>query len=101
MTPTIILQILFGAYVIATATFLISDNRAPKSSFAWMLLFIVLPIFGVLVYLFVGRGYKAFVRKFRVTEQDAPDQLQDGRSWRQEDQVDPAFRQAFTGRGAV
>jgi cardiolipin synthase len=77
MTPTIILQILFGAYVIATATFLISENRAPKSSFAWMLLFIVLPGLGVLVYLFVGRGYKAFVRKFRVTEQDAPAQLQD------------------------
>jgi cardiolipin synthase len=37
-----------------------------------MLLFIVLPVFGLVIYFFIGRGYKAFVRKFRVREQNAP-----------------------------
>lgn len=72
MSETIILQFLFGAYVVVVSVFLISENRAPKSSFAWMLLFIVLPVFGLVIYLFVGRGYKAFVRKFQVKEQCAP-----------------------------
>jgi cardiolipin synthase len=72
MSTTIILQIMFGAYVVFVSVFLISENRAPKSSFAWMLLFILLPGLGLLIYLFFGRGYKAFVRKFKVKEQDAP-----------------------------
>ncbi len=72
MSATTLLQIMFGAYVVFVSIFLISENRAPKSSFAWMLLFIVLPGLGLLIYLFVGRGYKAFVRKFQGKEQDAP-----------------------------
>lgn len=72
MSETIILQFLFGAYVVIVSVFLISENRAPKSSFAWMLLFIILPGLGLIIYLFVGRGYKAFVRKFQVKEQCAP-----------------------------
>jgi cardiolipin synthase len=72
MSATILLQIMFGAYVVFVSIFLISENRAPKSSFAWMLLFIVLPGLGLVIYLFVGRGYKAFVRKFQGKEQDAP-----------------------------
>ncbi|AGI69066.1 cardiolipin synthetase Cls [Octadecabacter antarcticus 307] len=73
-TPTL-LQFVFGAYVVVVSIFLISENRAPKSSFAWMLLFIILPGLGLVIYLFVGRGYKAFVRKFQVKEQDAPAQI--------------------------
>jgi cardiolipin synthase len=72
MSATTLLQILFGAYVAFVSIFLISENRAPKLSFAWMLLFIVMPGLGLLIYLFVWRGYKAFVRKFQGKEQDAP-----------------------------
>lgn len=72
MSIAIILQILFGAYLVLVTAFLISENRAPKSTFAWMLLFIVLPVFGLVIYLFVGRGYKAFARQFHLKEQDAP-----------------------------
>ncbi len=45
MSATIVLQIMFGAYLVVVSVFLISENRAPKSSFTWMLLFIVLPVF--------------------------------------------------------
>ena len=76
MTTSQILEISFGFYAVSVAIFLISENRAPKSSFAWMLLFIVLPGLGLAVYLFLGRGHEAFVRRFRVTEQDAPVQMQ-------------------------
>ena len=72
MFDTIILQFMFGAYVVIVSVFLISEDRAPKSSFAWMLLFIVLPGLALVIYLFVGRGYRAFVRKFKVKVQDAP-----------------------------
>lgn len=72
MSTTIIPQILFGAYVVVVSVFLISENRSPKSSFAWILLFILLPVLGLIIYLFFGRGYKAFVRKFQVKEQVAP-----------------------------
>lgn len=77
MTASLFFQLLFASYVVLTAIFLISENRAPKSSFAWMLLFIVLPGVGLAIYLFVGRGYKAFMRKYQVTEQGTPAQLQD------------------------
>ena len=75
MSAMFVLQIMFGAYVVVVSIFLISENRAPKSSFAWMLLFIVLPVLGLVIYLLVGRGYKAFVRKFQVKEQDAPSKI--------------------------
>ena len=75
MSAPTILQLMFGAYVVVVSVFLISENRAPKSSFAWMLLFIFLPGLGLVIYLLFGRGYKAFVRKFKVKEQDAPTQV--------------------------
>ncbi|KIN71922.1 cardiolipin synthase [Sulfitobacter guttiformis] len=69
MSIEIIFQILFSAYLVLVTVFLISENRAPKSTFAWMLLFIILPIFGLVIYLFVGRGYQTFARHLHLKQQ--------------------------------
>ena len=70
-----IYQILFAVYLAVVTAFLVSENRAPKSSFAWLLLFYILPGLGVLIYVFVGREHKAFIRKYQVREQSVPDDL--------------------------
>lgn len=59
MTGTI-LWWLFAAYVVACAIFLIMDNRSPKSTLAWLLALVMFPVVGVLVYIFLGRSWKAF-----------------------------------------
>lgn len=73
MSEFVILRIVFGAYLLGVTAFIISENRTPKSTLAWMLTFALLPPVGLGVYLFFGRGHKAFVRKFRLTEQGAPE----------------------------
>ena len=45
------LSLAFAAYLAATAVYIISENRRPSATFAWMLLFFVLPGAGVIVYL--------------------------------------------------
>lgn len=57
---TILLWILFFIYVAGMGGFLILDNRSPQSTFAWLFLFIVAPVIGVLIYIFFGRDWKAF-----------------------------------------
>ena len=47
-----LLTVLFVAYIVASAYFIIMDNRQPSSTFAWLLLFIALPVAGVLIYIF-------------------------------------------------
>lgn len=51
---------LFIMYIISIVIFLIADNRNPQATFAWMLLFFVFPIGGIIIYFFVGRGRKSF-----------------------------------------
>ncbi|MBP7963841.1 MAG: cardiolipin synthase [Caldilineaceae bacterium] len=61
---------LFTLYVISVAIFLIRDNRSPQSTFAWMFLLVGLPVIGVLVYLFFGRGWRAFSQENKLAKQN-------------------------------
>lgn len=54
------LSLAFAAYLAATAVYIISENRRPSATFAWMLLFFVLPGAGVIVYLLFGRKHRQF-----------------------------------------
>ena len=54
--PTV-LTYAFAAYLIATGYFIVAENRKPSATFAWMLLFALLPGIGVIVYLLFGRKY--------------------------------------------
>ena len=62
--------ILFGVYALVTAIFLIMENRSPESTLAWMLLLLLIPILGVIIYLFFGRGYKAFSKEEELVRQE-------------------------------
>ncbi len=75
MSAPAFLQLLVAAYLLSVAAFIVSENRTPKSTFAWMLVFAMLPLIGLAIYLFFGRGHKAFVRKFKIAEQRAPNAM--------------------------
>lgn len=58
-----ILLTAFGIYALITGLFLVSENRRPQATFAWLLVFIFLPVIGLIVYLFFGRSRKAFSKR--------------------------------------
>jgi cardiolipin synthase len=60
------------AYVVATTAFIISENRRPQATFAWMLLFFSLPGAGVVLYLLFGRNRRVFSRQRRLAHQVVP-----------------------------
>ncbi|GAA0596370.1 cardiolipin synthase [Craurococcus roseus] len=57
-------------YAVAAVVFLISENRRPQATLAWMLAFFVAPGIGALVYVLFGRGRKAFSKRSRLLLQD-------------------------------
>lgn len=60
LDPWTLISIIFTVYVIGVAAFVISENRSPQSTFAWLFLFVVFPLLGVLIYIFFGRGAHTF-----------------------------------------
>lgn len=64
-----LITIIFWAYVVYTfgaTLFIILDNRAPTSTFAWLFLFILVPIIGVAIYILFGREMRPFSRRSRL-----------------------------------
>ena len=53
-----LLVIAFQIYIFFTVIILLLDNRQPAETFAWIFIFILLPVFGFLIYLVVGRNWK-------------------------------------------
>jgi len=70
----IIAASLYG-YILVTLTFLILDNRSPQSIMAWMLLFIIFPIGGVVLYILIGRNWRAISKKRKIANQMLDRQL--------------------------
>jgi cardiolipin synthase len=57
-------------YALGLGAFLISENRAPQATLAWMLAFILAPGLGVLIYFLFGRDGKAFSKQRKLLKQD-------------------------------
>jgi cardiolipin synthase len=57
-------------YALGAVVFLISENRRPQATLAWLLAFIFAPGIGVLLYVFFGRDSKAFSKQRRRLLQD-------------------------------
>ena len=57
-------------YAFVTAMFLISENRRPQSTLAWMFAFMLAPGLGVLIYFLFGRSRKAFSKQSKLLRQD-------------------------------
>ena len=67
--------IIFVIYVISVGIFIISENRTPQSTFAWLLLLVGLPLVGLLIYLFLGRGSHAFSKETSLASQQMADEF--------------------------
>ncbi|QQO45541.1 cardiolipin synthase [Paracoccus sp. MC1862] len=74
-TMTTILSVAFAGYLVVTVTYIISENRRPSATFAWMLLFFVLPGLGVVVYLLFGRKHQDFGQTGNLMRQELADRL--------------------------
>ncbi|MGH6898042.1 MAG: cardiolipin synthase [Geminicoccaceae bacterium] len=57
-------------YALGTGIFLISENRRPQATLAWMLVFVFAPGIGLLIYILFGRDQKAFSKQSRLLRQD-------------------------------
>lgn len=66
---------LLGAYALVVAGYIVLENRSPQSTFAWMLLFLLLPGVGVVIYGLVGRGWRAFSRESELARNEPGSRL--------------------------
>jgi cardiolipin synthase len=69
--------VLFVIYVISVAIFIISENRSPQSTFAWLLLLVAVPLIGLIIYAFLGRGSHAFSKETKLAQQEMGNELMD------------------------
>ena len=67
--------VLLAIYIISVAIFLISENRTPQSTFAWLLILVALSVVGLLIYLFLGRGSHAFSQETQLAKQEIGNDL--------------------------
>jgi cardiolipin synthase len=65
-----ILTVSLTLYALGMCLFLISENRRPQATLAWMLALIFAPGIGLLIYIFFGRDWKAFSKQSRLLRQD-------------------------------
>lgn len=65
-----IAAVLLFLYALMTGVFLLSENRRPQTTLAWMLALLFVPGIGLLIYLFFGRDTKAFSKRSKLLLQD-------------------------------
>ena len=65
-----ILTTLLTVYALVMTVFLISENRRPQATLAWILIFVFAPVIGGLIYILFGRDRKAFSKQRRLLRQD-------------------------------
>ncbi len=69
------LVVSFYIYLVITVVLLLLDNREPSSTLAWVFVFLLFPIVGVLIYIFVGRNWRRTNRKTKLSQQFVEKQL--------------------------
>ena len=65
-----ILAVLLFLYALVIGVFLLTENRRPQSTLAWMLALFFVPGIGLLIYLLFGRDSKAFSKQSKLLMQD-------------------------------
>ena len=65
-----LLTIAFAVYIVIVMGYILLENRSPQSTFAWLLLFMLLPIVGLIIYYFFGRSWKTFAKENELAKQD-------------------------------
>jgi cardiolipin synthase len=75
LAPLLIL--LFELYLLFTVIVLLLDNRTPSETFAWILIFILMPGVGLGLYLMFGRNWKrSYNRKIKLPQSIAKELVQ-------------------------
>ena len=64
------LTMLLALYALVMSIFVITENRRPQSTLAWILVLFFTPGIGLLIYLFFGRDNKAFSKRSKLLMQD-------------------------------
>jgi cardiolipin synthase len=64
-----LIPVVFLIYLVGSTIFIVMENKEPKTTLAWILLFWLLPFIGPLVYAFFGRGHRAFSREGKLLKQ--------------------------------
>jgi cardiolipin synthase len=64
---SVVLTTLIGIYAAGVAVFLILENRTPQSTFAWLMLLLLFPLGGLVIYMMFGRPRHAFSRERSLT----------------------------------
>ncbi len=62
-------------YIVSVTVFIVLENRNPKSTLAWLLAFYIMPVIGLLIYLFLGRNWKAFSHEKKLAQSALSDDL--------------------------
>jgi cardiolipin synthase len=65
-----ILTVSLTLYALVMTVFLISENRRPQATLAWILVFVFAPVIGGLIYILFGRDRKAFSKQSRLLRHD-------------------------------
>ncbi|MPZ77568.1 MAG: hypothetical protein GEU77_13705 [Deltaproteobacteria bacterium] len=65
-----LLTTLLALYALVVGVFLISENRRPQTTLAWMLVLFFAPGIGVLAYILFGRDRKAFSKQSELLTRD-------------------------------
>ena len=61
--PTYVILLAFAVYLVILIVLVISDDREPSLTVAWLLVLIFLPFLGVLLYLFLGRDWRVIAER--------------------------------------
>jgi cardiolipin synthase A/B len=70
-----ILFILFNLYIIALIILLILDNRDSKATISWIIVLILLPVIGLLIYLLIGRNWKKISKRKKLADQELAERV--------------------------
>jgi cardiolipin synthase len=62
--------IVFIVYMIGVAIYIVMENRSPQSTFAWLFLFMLFPIIGLIIYYFFGRTWTTFAKENDLAKQE-------------------------------
>ena len=59
---------MLALYTFSIGIFIVLENRTPQSTFAWLLLLLIFPIGGLVIYVLFGRSWRAFSRGRSLTK---------------------------------
>ena len=68
---------IFYIYITVSAIYLLLDNRNPSSTFAWLFIFIIFPLGGIVCYILFGKNHRIVGKKRKQIELDIKNNFKD------------------------